>query len=110
MNNFEITTSTIIQEVEQNILDSRQKIEDEFTSTDNTWMACFITRLTILYMRLLSSDAKSELGTEKYDVVSQKLEALNEKAVSLSNRYPDKLTSPPEDIKNELLKSLNVLE
>jgi len=43
---------------------------------------------------------------ERYEAIQEKLESLKKKVHDLKQEYPDRSTTPPEEIKQELIKEL----
>jgi len=101
---------TRIEEAENAILKSPEQIEEEFRRTDNSWLACFGSRVFVIETYLSGKKAETELGTEKYNTVQEKLEALKQKLYDLKQQYSAKNTVPSDKIKKELLNMLDVLK
>lgn len=97
-----------IDEAKDAIRSSSLKIEDEFKRSANSWMACFGSRVFVVETYLASDKVESEIGSEKYIAIMDKLTILKERLFSLKDQFPDKNTVPPENIKQELLKMLDV--
>ena len=111
MENFEKQrTKTRIEEVKDAILGSLEQIEKEFQGTANSWLACFGSRVFVIEIYLYGKKAESELGAERYNAVQEKLEILKQKLYDLKQQYPDKSTTPPDEVKEELLEMLDVLK
>ncbi len=111
MENFEKQPlKTRVQEAKEAILKSPEQIEAEFQRTANSWLECFGSRVFAVETFLFGQKAESELGAEKYKEVHEKLEALKLWLNELKERYPDKSTPPPYDIKQQLLVMLDVLK
>ena len=101
---------SILEEIQEIIDKSPEKIEEEFKRTTNTWLDCFISRLFPIETYLSLRNAKAEVGSdEKYQDISIRLEDLKEKVADLKEQYPDKNTIPPEEAKKELFENLRNL-
>ncbi|MDD5043455.1 MAG: hypothetical protein PHD51_02165 [Patescibacteria group bacterium] len=99
-----------VDEAKDMISGSPEKIEKEFQETANSWLACFGSRVFVIETYLSGKKAEDELGSEKYNAVMEKLETLKQKLYALKRQYPDKSTTPPDKIKQELLEMLDVLK
>lgn len=98
---------TILQEIENVVEQSPEKVEAEFLRTANTWLDCFISRLFALETYLSIESAKEEMGSEKdYQRILGRLEELKEKIDILKEQYPTQDTIPPDEIKEELFQDL----
>lgn len=102
---------TILQEIENLIDQSPEKVEAEFLRTANTWLDCFIDRLFPIETYLNMPSAQTEIGNaEQHQDILNKLEELKEKVNVLKEQYPNQDTIPPDNIKEELFNSLrNIL-
>jgi hypothetical protein len=98
-----------IEEVKDAIQRSREKTEEEFSRTPNSWLACFGSSLFVAETYLDSPKVEKELGTEKYKIINKKLEDLKQKLYDLKQIYPEKKNIPPDEIKEDLLKDLENL-
>lgn len=110
MKNFEQSPKTRVAEATDAIVKSPEQIENEFLRTANSWLACFGTRVFVIETYLDGKQAATELGSERYHVVQERIEALKEKLHDLREQYPEKDPSPPDAIKQELLAMLDVLK
>lgn len=96
-----------IDKIRDIISRSSEEIEEEFKRTANSWLACFGSRVFAIEIMV---EAKDEIGSEKYNTIQEKLEILKQKLFDLKQQYPDKNTVSPDEIKQELLKMLDILK
>jgi hypothetical protein len=101
---------TRVEEVRDVILRSPAQIEEEFQRTANSWLACFRSSVFVIETYLFGKKAEDELGTKKFNTIQKKLEILKQRIYDLEQQYPDKNTTPPDEIKRELLDMLNILK
>ena len=99
-----------LEELQEAITNSAPAIESEFNRTANDWLSCFGSRVFVIETYLSSKKVEELLTPEKYREVLSKLETLKNRLHALKEQYPNKETVPPEDIKQELLDSLDVLK
>ncbi len=94
------------------IKNAPERIKKEYATTENTWLSCLITVLTIIRLRMLLHKAKLEelLSPEVHKTAMAKLAALERRVKELKKQYPQKETDPPDKIKEELLKAANIFE
>jgi hypothetical protein len=92
--------------VKQIIVNAEDIIKEKYQQTDNSWMACYKDLLTSIkmYFDLLGHDQK------KFTLASNNLKELINKSDQLADIYPDKGSVLPEDIKQELIASLNIFD
>jgi len=88
---------------------SPQEIEREFANTDNIWLACVNTRLTIIMNYLGLSQMESLIDKETEVVAQEKAQVLAQEVLKLQNVYGEKSSVIPEEIKQDILSRLNVL-
>lgn len=99
-----------VEEARDVISGSPERIEREFARSENNWLSCFGTSIFAIETYLDSPKVEEELGTEKYNQVTERLEVLKERLYDLQDQYPDKSTPVPGEIKQELLSMLDVLK
>lgn len=91
------------------VIDGASKaIPDEFKKTDNSWMACFGSRVFQLEMWL--SMARGEITVQDYDLYQSRLDELKTDLEKLKQKFPEKNTIPDLELQEELLKRLNIFE
>lgn len=98
-----------LQQLQEAIINSPQSIEEEFLRTANDWLSCFGSRVFVIETYLSSSKVKALLTQEQYARAEKRMEDLKERLHELRERYPNKEKIPPEDIKQELLRGLDIL-
>ncbi len=101
---------TRLEELQEVIINSGAAIESEFGRTANDWLSCFGSRVFIIETYLDMKKVKELIAPEKHQEALLKLESLKERLHELKQKYPNKETVPPENIKQELLDSLDILE
>ena len=114
MNNKEplsrFTEKASLEYLQEIIRNSPEGIAREYATTPNPWLACFVTRLTVLMgrMQLHEAELKRVLTPERYQETVEKLSTLDQRVRELKEQYSNKETDPPENIKQELLQKLNI--
>ncbi len=95
----------------------RNSIEKELkgrnSKTYNTWLGCYGSILNGVLMSFSDGSKKDLLSKgliseEDFDDTKRKLEQLREKFIGLHQKYPDRLHPVPDEIKEDLIKSLDV--
>lgn len=85
---------------------ARERVEQEFSGTENTWLDCFTNDLfairLIIDMRLLTEPLR--------EVAEKRYAELYTKVLDLQKIYATKKTIPPPFVQDELFSALNVLE
>jgi len=97
-----------LTELKQLIKNAPARIEAEFKRTANDWLSCFGTTIFQIETYLTSPKLQNELGAEKYRTSLEKIEKLKNQLLALKEQFPNKLPGPPDNIKKELLKQLNI--
>lgn len=96
------------------INNASERTEAEFNKTANTWLECFSSSIFVVETAIVALDEakkiKAVLGEDKVDAMIKKLESLKERHKQFVQLYPDKDTIPPENVKQELFKLLNIFE
>ena len=101
---------TCIERIRDNVNNAPTAVEAEFERTDNIWLDCFTSRIFQIETYLEISKERNEgLSEEQYQSAKLKLEELKEFHRALLKQYPNKDTVPPDDVKAELFKRLNIL-
>jgi hypothetical protein len=98
-----------LEQLEEAIANSAASIELEFSRTANSWLSCFGSRVFVVETLLSSPKVEELLPVEKYQEALSKLELVKERLYQLKQIYPDKETVPPEEVKEELLQSLEII-
>lgn len=85
-----------------------KRTEREFTTTQNTWMGCFLTNIFVIETQMYtdSDELQKALG-EKYQTVKDRLKSIKQRSLELREQYPSREVSPSDDIKRELWNELN---
>lgn len=99
----------LLEELRQIIADSSMGIAREFIGTENSWLACYATRLTVLSLHLDGNWLERCLGPGQSGVVYEKLRRLCQRHADLKRRYPLKTDVPPATLRDELITSLDIL-
>lgn len=98
-----------LEELKEAIANAPKAIEDEFSRTANSWLACFGSSVSVIETYLDNSEVKALFSSEKYTLATEKMEDLKRRLVELEEQYPGKNAILPEnikDIKAELLMGL----
>lgn len=101
---------TRLEDLQEAIANSPAAIESEFNRTANSWLACFGSRVFIVETYLSSQKTEELLPPEKYQEALSRLEQLKQRLYELKQQYPEKETTPPNEIKEELLEALDILK
>ena len=99
-----------IEEAQGVIKRAPQRIEEEFSRSQNSWLECFGSSIFAIETYLDSDKVKAEIGEEKFKNVLQKLDDLKVKHAKFKEVYPNRSTIPPVEIRQELIEELNVLK
>jgi len=99
-----------LDELKEIIAGSASAIDREYARTANSWLACFGSRVFLVESLIHNKESKRALPSEKLQEARSQLENLKEKLATLKEQYPDKETVPPVEIKQDLLKELNILK
>lgn len=95
----------------QSIIDmAPQRIEEEMETTDNSWIASYANKIGALSLCLHLFLGKEPAAAPRFDEVKEKLSALDVRWKELAREYSDPNTPFPDEIKQELLESLDVLK
>ena len=86
------------------------EVEQEFSRTPNSWMSCYAGNLDAIETYLNLAFKKKELPKNKYEELQDKMEALKLKIHPLRNKYCEKDSKMPDEIKNDLLKSVGIFQ
>ncbi len=100
---------TRLEELRDVIAGAREGIEEEFKRTANPWLACFAGQVFAAELLLESPKTKALLPAEQYQQALNRLEELKQRLWDLKQQYPERTEIVPEEIKEELLKKLDVL-
>ncbi|MCX6778953.1 MAG: hypothetical protein NTU97_01860 [Candidatus Magasanikbacteria bacterium] len=87
---------------------ARESVTGEFARTPNDWLSCFGSKIFQIECYLDSSRTAAELG-DKVFAAQSKMEVLKKRLRELKVIYPTKDTIPPDEIKEELFRGLDVL-
>lgn len=98
-----------LEQLQSVISTTSERIEDEFSRTANSWLACFGSSVFVVETYLSSPKLKVLLTPERDSLAEKRIEELKEKLYDLKQKYPDKETVPPEEVRKELLAELDVL-
>lgn len=107
---MEKAPKNLIEEMKEMILESSKSIEAEFLRSPNPWLACFAGHLDKLEVYLSLSNKKGLFTFDEYKKLDNKIEDLKKEVYLLRKQYFDKDTIPPEEIKKELLKKLDIFQ
>ncbi len=110
MLNPEKKEKTRSEELREAILNAPESIEEEFTRTANSWLACFGSSVFVVETYLFSPKVRALLSSEEYSRAEKNIENLKLRLFELKKIYPDKNTIPPDEIKQELLDKLDILQ
>lgn len=100
---------TGVNVIREKIRNSPDAVEAEFERTNNTWLDCFTTRIFVIETHLDSRKTREELSPDQHQEAERKIQELKEFHRGLLDKYPNKDTIPPDDVKQELFRRLNIL-
>lgn len=98
-----------LEELEEMIINAPKEIEKEFAETGNSWLACFTNSVDAIETYLWSPRVAGLLSHEQHQRASERLEELKREVYDLKKQYPERKTTPPDEIKKELLGKLDIL-
>lgn len=110
MERLETPKQSRLEIVSDIIKNSREAVEREFARSANDWLSCFGSQVFVIETYLTTEKAEQELGVEKFKDIEVKLEGLKSRLLELKKIYPKKDTIPPDQIKDELMRMLNVID
>jgi len=84
-----------------------EKVEREFADSANDWLSCFGSKIFQIETYLFGAEA--EFGPDETEVIKDRLDKLTERLMELKKLYHSKTDIPPEEIKQELFRKLNIL-
>lgn len=99
-----------LRQLQEVISSAPQRIEQEFQKGLNPWASCLGSVLFRIEAYLASPLVEAVVPAEKYQEALRRLEELKEKTLDLKERYPEKEGVPPEEVKEEFLKALDVFQ
>ncbi|GEM_PF-1879020 len=100
---------TRLEELQETVKGAANRIEAEFARTENSWLACFGSSVFVIETYLSSPKLEALLSPEQYKIALQRMEELKERLYELKQQYPAKDTIPPDNIRTELLRKLDIL-
>jgi len=95
-----------LEELQEIIANAPTSIEEEFTRTENSWLACFAGSVDVIDTYLESPQIEGTLSEQQLKETKEKVEMLKEELKKLEEKYPDKENVPPPETKAELLGKL----
>ncbi|MBI2065045.1 MAG: hypothetical protein HYT62_03280 [Candidatus Yanofskybacteria bacterium] len=95
--------------IRNNIANAPTEVEAEFSRTANTWLECFGSRIFQIETYLDMNSTRTDLSEEQYGQAEAKLAELKELHAQFKQQYPDRDTIPPEEVKQELFRKLDIL-
>jgi hypothetical protein len=87
-----------------------ERIDGEYQRGQNDWISCFGTVLFRVELYVEMAHGKQTITDEKYGLARRRLEDLKARKMELAEQYSDKTATPPVELQEELLKSLDVLK
>lgn len=110
MNNKEFPKENITEIMKEIIKNAPEKIENEFAKGFNSWLACFGSKIFQLETELLTAKRRREITEEEYKNMRDRIEELKFRRYELEKEYDTVEKIPPDEIKGELIKKLNIFE
>lgn len=100
-----------IEQVQEIIDQSPQEIEREFHGeSGNTWLACVNSRLTGIMANLEFAIEDGEIDEERGSQANERLDALVVRVRELQKIYSSRDIEVPQEVKEEILHSINILK
>jgi hypothetical protein len=90
---------------------SPAEIEREYTGgSNNSWLACFASRLQVIYGHILIANDEGLISNEDYQKLDAKYSQAEERFKHLRDFYTDaKKEDIPEVVRQGLIDSLNII-
>ncbi|HBV00894.1 MAG TPA: hypothetical protein DEF00_00675 [Candidatus Taylorbacteria bacterium] len=85
---------------------ARDRVKQEFSRSQNTWLDCFINDLSVLLQII---DTKL-LPPQLEEIAKRRYTALLEKVLELKEEYPTRETIPPVSVQDELFSALRIID
>lgn len=92
---------TVDKVIQKALDESREKIKAEMEKSGNRWLACFISRISVINFSLLTG--RNEMSTEKFEAIKTKLNLLKENVYNLQEKFEDDI---PNELKERLFEEL----
>jgi len=96
---------SILEEIKEVIESSSEKIQEEMKRSGNRWLACMITRASILKNYLNIGQRTGQIDFEHHEEAIRKLQSLIDKVYGLQRKHDIK-EDIPEELKDELILEL----
>lgn len=95
----------VVDNIKTTFLNFRQRTENEFKNTNNSWPACFLTDISVLntYMQLLISWEKFPQSEEGEEILGYLFELANDINL-LKKEYPTHNEKPSDEVKNSFFE------
>lgn len=93
----------------QTILGSDSGIEDELNRTDNSWAACYATRVIAVSLQLEMIKRLGSLSGDRITALSEKIDRLFVLARELRSEYPFRENEPPEAVRSAAIAEIRAL-
>ncbi len=100
---------TVAELIKEQMETAPARVRAEFERTGNTWLECFGSIIFQQECLLDLQRTKTQFGQERVEQARQDMEKLKEFHQQLKEQYPTKDAIPPDEIKKELFKGLDVL-
>jgi hypothetical protein len=97
------TTNFLKTEIEKWITDTPGSIEQEFINTENSWLSCFRSQLSILNYRLQEAQKNGLTSKDKKQLIENDLESLNKEVLEIKSSYTG---NPNSEILNKEVSEL----
>lgn len=103
------TESDRIAKLRQIILESESGIANEFDKKENSWAACFATRVTSVSGQLDIIKRLKMLPDDRIAALCDKADQLIAMGTTLREQYPSRRDIPPEAVQSAALAELKAI-
>lgn len=96
------------QEIADTIANSREDVQNEVKTSENSWFRCFVTRLASIRLSLELGAADGIISEDRYRELAVEIESLDKKVKELDRNKPG--TKAVDDtLENELFSELEAI-
>lgn len=97
-----------LEELQSYINLSETAIQTEFETSTNAWADCFGSMVDVISMYLHLHKVSKNLSPEMLEMAIQRTEELKDEFYRLKSEYPKRENIPSEEIRQRLVKRLDV--
>ena len=100
---------TNLENLKDTISRAKEFIDEEFKETSNPWIRCFGSMIFPIEVYFNMCEKNGKLSAENLEKMRNKSKQLKVRLRKLIKEYPSHRSDVPEELKDELIKSLSTL-